>query len=155
VVALLLRPGAQRGEVGARARLGIALAPPHGALADRRQVARLLLVAAEGVDHRPDHLGAERDDAGRVFLGADVLEDVALGRREARAAVFLGPGVDQPALFPERLLPAHVVVAAEVLAVLHLVAHIGRQIGFHESPHLGGELLLFRGECEIHRSLPN
>jgi len=83
------------------------------------------------------------DDAGRILLGADILEDVAFGRREAWTAMLLGPGVDQPALLPERLLPAHIVVAAEMLGVLHLVADIGRQVGAHESPHLVGELAFF------------
>jgi hypothetical protein len=69
------------------------------------------------------------DDARRIFLGADVLEDVALRRREAGTAVLLRPRIDQPALLPERLLPTHIVVADQVLAVLHLVAHVGRQIG--------------------------
>ena len=43
--------------------------------------------------------------------------------------MLLGPGVDQPALLPERLLPAHVVVADEVLAVPDLVADVGGQVG--------------------------
>src|SRR5262249_6287799 len=55
---------------------------------------------------------------------------------------------------PERLLPAHVVVAAEMLAVLHLVAHIGRQVGLHEGAHLGCEFLFLGGESEIHGPLP-
>src|SRR5581483_5395116 len=153
VVALLLGLRAERGEIGARTRLGVALAPPHGALANRRQVLLLLLVRAERVDHRPDHLAAEWDDARRVFLRTHVLEDVALRRREAGTAVLLGPGVNEPALLPERLLPAHVVVAAQMLAVLHLVADVGRQIGLHEGAYLVGEFLLFGRESEIHRSL--
>jgi hypothetical protein len=68
--------------------------------------------------------------------------------------MLLGPSVDQPALLPQRLLPAHVVVAAKMLGVLHLVADIGRQVGAHEGPHLVGEFAFFRRESEVHGTLP-
>src|SRR5262249_47492765 len=50
VVTLAHGPGAQVGEIGAGARLGIALAPLYLGAADAGQEALLLLVGAEGID---------------------------------------------------------------------------------------------------------
>ena len=66
VVALVLAPGLQRREVGAGARLGIALAPADLALDDLRQVLGLLLLVGELQQHRAQHPDAERDQRRAV-----------------------------------------------------------------------------------------
>ena len=106
VVAVADRPGAQRREVGARARLREALAPHLVAAEDLRQVLALLLVGALGHDRRarveqPDEVHA---DVRRPGPGGLLEEDQLLARRQVAAAVLHRPvepgvaGVEQPAL---------------------------------------------------------
>ena len=69
-VAVLDRAGLQRGEVGARLRLGEALAPDLLGGEDRLQVALLLLVGAVGDDDRAAHRQAEHVGRARRFRRA-------------------------------------------------------------------------------------
>src|SRR5204863_3718699 len=59
-VALPLSLGLQRSEIGARTRLGEALAPPVVDIGDARQIILFLRFIAEGVDHRSYHADAKR-----------------------------------------------------------------------------------------------
>ena len=98
VVALAFGARLERREVGARARLRIALAPPVFAADDARQEALLLRRAAERHDHRRDHLQAERNRARRAGGGGFLVEDVQLHRTPAGAAELLRPARRAPAL---------------------------------------------------------
>ena len=62
MVALVLAAGLQAGEVGAGARLGIALTPLLLAAGDAGQVARFLVLGAELQDGRADAHDAEAAD---------------------------------------------------------------------------------------------
>ena len=114
VVAVALGPRAQRREVGARARLGEALAPHLFAAQDLRQVVGLLRVAAlfdqrRARVQRADevHADVRRTRPGRLFV-----EDQLLGGRRAAAAELGRPvqarvaRVEQPALPVGVPLPA-------------------------------------------------
>src|SRR5690606_19637423 len=97
--------GLQRRQVGARARLGVALTPEDVTGKDRRQVLAFLLLGAVGVDHRPDHREAERAEPRRVRRLIFFAPDVTLGGSPAGAAIFLRPCRRDPALFVEDLVP--------------------------------------------------
>ena len=152
VPAVARRAGLQRGEVGARARLGIALAPDAPAGEDLRQVLGLLLFGAERHQHRPDHAKAEAGKARRARQPRLLVENVALHGGPARAAMLLRPGRRNPAAFVERAVPAHVVVLGNVHARDHLVPHVRRQLVANEGPHLLAEGFL--GCRELHRRSP-
>src|SRR5262245_66502034 len=93
VVAIGLGAGREAREIGARARLGIALAPGRLAAEDGRQVLGLLLGRAGLDDQRPDEIEAVRIGRRRADA-ADLLEqDDLIGQRRATAAVFLLPMV--------------------------------------------------------------
>jgi len=108
VVALLAGAGLQRGEVGAGARLGIALAPDHLAADGRRDIGPLLLLAAGLEQGRHQHRDALARQAGREagpreLLGDDEgLERVRLG---TEAAIFLRNRAAGIALLDQQLLP--------------------------------------------------
>jgi hypothetical protein len=107
VVALVLGLGLQRGEVGAGARLGEALAPAHFLPGDGADVLLLLLLVAVLEQGRAEH---HRAHAADRVPGADavhlLLQHARLGRREAAAAVGLGQvGTPQP-LSPMALVQA-------------------------------------------------
>ena len=70
VIALVLGLGLEPGEVGAGARLRIALAPADLAARDLRQIVSLLLLGAEREQRRPEHRDAE---AGQRRPRADPL----------------------------------------------------------------------------------
>src|SRR5262249_32670696 len=148
-VALADRGGLQRGKVGARARLGITLAPPALSGENLRQMLLLLLVVAEGVDDGADHGDAERQDKGRVGSGAFLAEDVFLRRSPAGAAVFLRPGRGDPALLVERAVPGEEVFLALVLAA-RFAADLLRVVLRDEGFHFAAEGLVGRGEVDVH-----
>ncbi len=93
VVAVADGLGLQAREVGARARLGVALTPADLAADDRREVLALQLLAALLQEERADHREPEADERRaepelRHLLG----EDLGLVLREPAAAVLLRPG---------------------------------------------------------------
>src|SRR5262249_54486755 len=106
VLAVAHRARLEAGEIGARARLGIALAEGDVARHDPGQVLGLLLRCAELHDHRPHHAQAHAEAAGRAAPRAFAREDVALGGAPAGAAIFLGPGRRRPAALGQHLVPS-------------------------------------------------
>ena len=150
MIAIVLGPAAQGCQVRARARFGIALAPEVVGRKNARQVAGFLFIRAEGVDHRPHHAQPEGHHRGRPGIGRGALEDIALRRRPAGAAVFLGPGRGDPALVEKNALPAVEVFFLQVAAALYLGAQFGRQLALEEIPHLALEGQVLVAELKIH-----
>ena len=145
-VAGALGPAFDRCQVGARARLAIALAPPDLAAGDAWQKALLLFRVAKGHDDRRDHDGAKRHHARRTGERAFFLEQMFLHGVPARAAKFPGPAVAEPAFFSENFGPALHVVTRQTQGVVHLVRNISRQAGMNPGADFFAEGLLFRGE---------
>src|SRR5262249_6782892 len=104
------RRGFERGEIGAGAGLGEALAPPVVEIGDAGEEALLLRVAAEGDDHRADHGDAEAERRRRWRLLQFLEENVMLGRGPVAAAPFGRPVRYRPALGVENALPDDEVV---------------------------------------------
>ena len=146
--------GLDAGEVRARTRFGIALAPPDFAAGDAGQKAPVLLRCAIGHDDRRHHHGAEGHDARRAGECAFFLEQMLLYGAPAGAAEFLGPAVAEPAFFAQNLGPALHVVARQVQIVAHLVRNILGQICPHPAADLFAKSLFFRGECQVHALSP-
>ena len=115
VVALAHRLGLERRQIGARAGLGVALAPEVVAAVDARQEALLLGVGAEAQQHRGAHPETEGDQRRGGREAALLLEDVALGDAPARAAPLHRPVRRHPALLGEDPVPAEKVVLGELL----------------------------------------
>src|SRR5262249_55170172 len=113
-------PRLQRREVGAGARLGVALAPPHLAGEDAGQEARALRLGPERVEHWPKNVEPERRPAQPVGAGLPLEPDVLLPRRPTRTAILHRPARRAPALGGQDLLPAEDVFLAERLAPLAL-----------------------------------
>jgi hypothetical protein len=146
--------GLQAGEVRTRARLRIALGPPDVARQGRRQEAFLLLGRGEGVDHRPDHVDAERQDRHAVGAGGLFGPDVALDRGPARAAVLLRPGRGHPALLGQGAVPGQEVFLGHFLALLLLLTQAGGVVLGDEGADLVAERDVFGREIEVHGGLP-
>src|SRR5262249_26413731 len=105
MIAVTHRLGADRSEIGARARLGKALAPPLLAGENAWQKLLLLGLVAERINDWADHGDAERQRRQRACARRFLLEDEALGDRPARTAMFLGPEWRDPALLVEDTMP--------------------------------------------------
>ena len=143
----------ERGEVGARVRLGVALAPDLLAREDPRRVALLLRLGPVGDDGGAGHADAEDVQDRRRLRERDLLlEDQLLDEREAAAAVLLGPreadepGVVEPALpLLQDLvrLDARDVGAAEVLP-------LARQALLEPGADRLAERVLFGSQREVH-----
>ena len=148
-------PGrADAGEVGAGAGLGEALAPDLLVAQDRADDVALLLLAAEHGDGgcevgEAELVGATRGPRARHLLVVDGLH--ALGA--AAAAPLLRPGDAGEAGLGLLRLPLTTeregLVAVETLPEGGL-APLGRDRRLEVRPEFGAELLLFRGEAEIH-----
>ena len=148
-VAVLDRARLQRGEVGARLRLGEALAPDLLAGEDRLQVALLLRVGAVGDHHRAAHRQAEHVGRARRFQARRLAdEDRLLDHRRAAAAVLLRPGDPGPAGGVHLQLP----LAAEGHHLLQARFRLGaRMVLFDPGADLVAELLLGGREGQVHR----
>src|SRR5262249_1029750 len=142
------------GEVGAGARLGEALTPPHVEIGDRRQMTPFLLFRAESDDYRPDHRHAKAERLRRRGQLPFLLEDVLLTRLPTEAAPFDRPVGDRPAFLVEGTLPSNDVVFGEVLSFDQLGADAFGQIGAEERPHFVTKRELFWGKAEIHDATP-
>ena len=151
-VAVPLGLGLEVREVGACARLGIALAPPDVARQRGGQELLLLLRRAEGVDHRTDHVDAEGQDRHRVGGRALFGPDVALHRRPARTAVFGRPCGRHPALVRQDPVPGEEVFLAHLFAFFLHGAKARRIVLGDEGAHFGAEGVVFRRKVEVHRS---
>jgi hypothetical protein len=113
MVSCKVRSRLERREVGTRPGLRVALAPPYVGLEDIGQEALLLLLVAEGVDDRSDHVEPEGDDWRCIRFRHLDRENVLLDRGPARAAVLDGPVDAGPAVLVEPLLESDEVVAFE------------------------------------------
>src|SRR4051812_12456445 len=154
LVAVALCRRLERGEVGAGAGLGEALAPPVVEIGDARQEAALLRLRAEGDDDRADHADAERQRRGRRRLLHLVLEDVLPHRIPAGAAPFDRPMRHRPALGVEDARPFDELVLRGMVAHDELVADARRQRGAEEFAHVLAEGGLLGGEAEVHAGAP-
>ena len=102
-------------------------------------MAHLLLLRAEGEQHRPDHLRTEGHRPRRAGEVAFLLEDELLRRRPARSAGGLRPVGAHPAPVGDRAHPVHDILAREQAAVSYLVAHILREPLADEGAYLFAE----------------
>ena len=141
--------GAQARQIGAGARLGIALAPDLVGAEDLRQMARFLVLGAP-VDQR----WAEQVEAALArqdrCAGAEILfvPDHLLHEAGAAAAIFLGPGNADPAGGVHLLLPGDALFQdlairgnALILRVLNL--QIIAEVGVEPSAELATEFGMF------------
>ena len=141
--------GLQRGQVGSRSRLAVALGPGHLGGRDGGQELALLVLAAvqhQAGAHHADALHVHGRARQRRLLAVDHLLDVA----RAAAAVLLRPGHRQPAVLGHALLEG-------AGRGLRLVGRgpLGRRrpLPRDELAHLPAEGLIFCAEAEIHLRL--
>lgn len=153
MVAVADRPGLERGEVGTGARFRKALAPPVVAGQDPRQIAALLFLAAKGDDHWADHVDAKGNHARRAGGGNFAVEQIALDRRPAGAAIFLRPVGGDPAALMQKLLPADLGVLVEGAAGAAPLPDFRRQGLIYKGAHFLDEVPVFLTEGEFHRLL--
>ena len=150
MIAVQLRGGLQRCEIGTSAGLGETLAPPIVQVRGARQKTLFLLLGAELQQYWADHRDVERGQLRRrrhlVFFQKDHLLD----RGPAGSAPFLRPGQARPAFGVENTLPAHGVFLAGAVAEFHLGVDVGGQVLADERAHLLTERDLFRCEAQIH-----
>ena len=159
MIALVLAFGLQAGEVGAGARLGIALAPAYLAAGDLGQIMLLLRLAAIFEQGRAEHRDAE---AHQRIAGADprhlLLQYLGLGRRQPAAAIFDRPIGHGPAARGHDLHPLFLRVALEdgiaaapagVAFVAHRLAHLGRAVRLEPRPCLGPEAFVAHGSLSF------
>src|SRR5690606_37407314 len=137
-VAVEARRGGDRGEVGAGAGFGIALAPQFADGADAGQEALLLRLGAEGQHGRAQQfLTHVRDPRGGVGLGVFLVEDDLLPHAGFAAAVLLRPAQTSPARRRQMTVPGQPLVerlvlaagAAETAQVLVLAVQVLREPG--------------------------
>ena len=106
VVAPILRPSAQAGQIAAGAGFAVALAPFHCRSGDARQVGLLLQVGAELKQGGAEHAGAEAGQRRAGVNAAHFLQqDQVLLLAEGRAAVLLRPVRHGPALLDHQVQP--------------------------------------------------
>ena len=122
LIALAHRAGAQGGQIRTGARLGIPLAPPGLARADLGQKTLLLRGAAERDEHGSDHFEPKGNEARRTGERRFLLEDVLLNGVPSGAAELHGPAHGTPAALVQPPLPQEVILAAQLVALQHLVA---------------------------------
>jgi hypothetical protein len=149
VVAFVLAPRGEGGEVRAGIGLGIALAPADLAAGDLGQEALLLRLGAVFEQRRAEHRDAEAHQrVARADRRHFPLEGLGLGRRQAAAAIFLRPVGHRPAAPGHQLQPFLLGVILEhrvppapahVAFVAHRLAHLGRAIGLEPGASFGAE----------------
>src|SRR5438034_301564 len=149
VIAPVLGARAQAGEVRARVRLGVQLAPHLLGGEDLSQITLLLLGRAVDDDGRPDEPDAEAVDrrrrvGARHLVGGDGL----LHRRRAPAAVLRGPTHADVAGVVHRPVPGAALLERLELGAWHIAlkpraglvaerAILGREIETHHGPPVG------------------
>ena len=110
VITLVLGPGGQAGEVGARVGLGVALAPADFTAGDFGQMFQFLLLVAEMEQRRAQHGDAETVEwRARADPGHLLPQDFQFLLVEATTAVFLrpvrhGPAARRHAVAPDFLV---------------------------------------------------
>lgn len=154
VVAVAYGAGLQRGEVAARARLRVTLAPDRLGAGDAGQVLALLLLAAVHDQRRSQHAHAETARAviGRAVVAELFAEHHLLVDARAQAAVLLRPGGGDPAARRELLVEG--VRLIEIIAAGNIKVEAAlkrRQRCLQEGAHLAAQLILGRAETKVHR----
>src|SRR6266511_4928413 len=155
VLTVLHRAGLERGQIGARVGLRVALTPDLLAGEHLGRVALLLLLRPVGNDGRARHAyGEDVEDGRRLVERHLLLQDHLFHEGEATAPVFLGPGEPHEAVFVHQTLPA-----PEELVGLG-TRHVGalpeprdpvlREVLVEPVAHLITKGLLLRGQREVH-----
>ncbi|MCY1434803.1 hypothetical protein D9M71_508750 [compost metagenome] len=152
--------GLHRRQVGAGARLRVALAPEFATGDDARQEAALLFIVAECGDGRPGQsfanmAHASRSAGARVFL----VEDHLLADRQAAPAILRRPADTGPAALGELALPGLAFLREAVLVArtateaqrFEFATQVVRQPG----GDLGAEGFVFGAETDPHDSSPS
>src|SRR5690606_36471660 len=149
VIALVLGPGAQAGEVGAGIGRAIALAPADLAARDRRQVMALLRLGAIFEQGRAEHRDAEAvERLARADPRHLLAQDLRLLGRKAAAAIFLRPVRHRPAARRHRFQPGplrldleHRIAPApaQVALVADGLAHFRRAVRFQPGARFAAE----------------
>ncbi len=159
MVALVDGAGAQTGEIGAGARLGIALAPDLVAGQDFRQIALLLFLGAPMDQRRAQQAHADRAGQDRR-AGAEILlvEDDLLHEAGAAPAIFLRPGDADPAGGVHFLLPGaaafqRLAIGRDALVLRVLDLEVVGQVRVEPGAQLAAEGGVFRGVGEVHSVL--
>src|SRR6267378_3142006 len=155
VVAVLpLGARLERGQVRARARLRISLAPEVRAVVDARQEALLLGLRAELQQHGRAHPEPERHQRRSLRVATLFLEDVLLHGVPVRPAPFLRPVRRDPALLGEDPVPAQQIVLGQLLIALHLLAQLVGQVGAQPRAHLVAKRQLLDRVVQVHVTAP-
>src|SRR5262249_7158907 len=147
-------------EVGAGARLGVALAPGDLTRSYAGQVLPLLLVGAVHDQDRPDHRHAEAAEGRGADARHLLVEDELFADGHAAAAVFLRPVRRDPTLARQRRAPCpdkggalgvggRPVLFRHHLVVTALLRHVLLDVG----ADLLAEACLFWGIAKLHTSL--
>ena len=148
VIAFIHRTGLQRGQIGAGARLGIALAPADFAARDRRQEMLLLRFGAEMQQRGAEHPDAKARQWRPAFEPRHFLpEDFCFGARQSAAAIFLWPVGHGPALCGHDIQPlfltgleGRIAAAPDGIALVdHRLAHLRRAVGLKPGGSLCAE----------------
>jgi hypothetical protein len=154
LVAVALGARLDVGQIGARVRLGVALAPDLGAPEDPRKERPLLVVAAEVDDRRSEESLADDADTPRSTRARVLLEeDHLLEQGRAATAVLGRPAEPDPAVAAELLLPCPALVEELVLVARSAPPpHLGeRTVEAIREPRarVRAEAFLFGGETEV------
>src|SRR5208337_5672068 len=138
LIALVLRAGLQRRQVGTRTGLGIALAPSNLASNNLRQLLALLFFGTIFEQRRSEHRDAEAGQRRAASERAHFLaQNFGLVAREAAAAVLARPLRHRPTLGRHAFEPQPLRVGLEirmpaapasVFLALHRASHLGRTI---------------------------
>ena len=156
---LLLRAGAQAGDVGTAGGFGEQLAPDLLAGGERRQIFALLVFAAKRHHGRPAHAVADDEHRAELAEGAFLLlPDHPLDRRGATAAIFLRPVQAGPARIGLLLLPrlgdledvGALQLRAAERGFSQLLLILLRRVGRDPGARLAAEGCLLRGVVEVH-----
>src|SRR5207248_11766957 len=140
-------------EVGARVRLGEALAPDLLGGQDLRQVRLLLVVAAVRHDRRPGHTEPDDADVGGSLRARHLLvEDGLEAVRGARAAVLLGPGQPGIAGLVQLAAPVAPELVAEALLAAAPSAPLLGEVRVQPCAQPGPEGCLLRGVADVHEA---
>ena len=150
MVAFARGAGAQRGEVGAGAGLGKALAPPVVQIGHPRQEALLLFLRSKMRNDRAAQVGvhAVRQRGRRGF--ELLAQDETLDGRPVLATPFDRPVRHRPAFGVELAMPVDDVLLVGDLAVDQLLLQLGRQVRPDPGPNLVAERQILFGEAHLH-----
>ena len=150
-VAVRSRGRPQGREVGARLRLGEALAPDHFATRDGRQVLALLLLGAVSHDDGPDPVDPHVLGAARLVVGPHLLANHGLlPDRGPAATEFLRPRQAQQTAVGQ--CPAELLGRLEVGGIVGESAQkIFRHMGVHQLTQLAAQVRGFWPHLEVHR----